>query len=88
MNNFRQSLREQMHRSIQLTRQEIWKGEAVYQPSVRVAFAAYPRVGFVGNSYQPGGIVLVGSRGNSTEGQDAERIQRLYQSVEAGKYNT
>ena len=61
-----------------LTRDEIWAGEAVYRPLVRKHFADFPRLGHFGNGYAPGGWVFVGANGNSTEGQNLSRVEARY----------
>lgn len=55
------------HHSSALTREQIWHPDPPYVPSVRVAFSMLPRPGFVGADWCEGGVVLVGSNGNSAE---------------------
>lgn len=59
-----------MHGSANLTRERIWAPLPPYIPTVRREFAMWPRPGFVGRDWRPGGWVLVGANPGSTEGRD------------------
>lgn len=59
-----------MHGSANLTRDRIWAPLPPYLPTVRREFAMWPRPGFVGRNWRPGGWVLVGANPGSTEGRD------------------
>ena len=78
MNPYWKSLLPFLSQASDLTREDIWEGERVYRPSVRKNFAEYPRLGCFGDAYTPGGGVLVGANGNSTEGQNADRVEARY----------
>ena len=69
------TIMEAMHNSMMLTRDKLWYPETPYIPKVRTEFSMLPRPGFVGSEWNPGGVVLIGSNGNSTEAGDYKKYE-------------